>query len=188
MDNQQVIELIKNGDRSFFRTLYHSVNESCRKYIMKRGGDVTVAEEVLHEALYRFFVRVKEKENFKINTSVESVVFGFIKMVWKQKCRQSSKYKLLHQDIDDDNKHLKETLSTEEDELILDTNENTEHTRIMALMEKLGKDCKELLIAFYVHKQSLQIIAEELSFTYDYAKLKRFRCVTELRKKFLKTA
>jgi len=187
MDNQQAIELIKKGDRSFFRTLYQSISESCTKYIVKRGGDATIAEEVLHEALYRFFVRVKEKEDFKINTSVESVVFGFIKMVWKQKCRQSTKYKLLHQDLDDENKYLKETLSHEEDELIMDNNENSDHTRIMALMEKLGKDCKELLIAFYVHKQSLQIIAEELSFTYDYAKLKRFRCVAELKKKFLKT-
>ena len=180
MNSQESIDLIRNGDRALFRSLYHTMQESCRKYIFKRGGDQTMVDEILHEGLYRFFVRVKERQDFKITSSLEAVVFGFIKMVWQQKCRTDSKYQKLHKDIDQDD-WVKNSL-TEEFE------EDTDTTMIMGLMDNLGKDCKEVLIAFYVHKSSLQEIAEELNFSYDYAKLKRFRCIAELRKKYLKLA
>ncbi|NND34708.1 MAG: sigma-70 family RNA polymerase sigma factor [Saprospiraceae bacterium] len=180
MNTQESLDLIRNGDRAFFHSLYYSMEESCRKYIFKRGGDETMIDEILHEGLYRFFVRVKEKQDFQITSSLEAVVFGFIKMVWQQKCRTDSRYRKMHTDIDEDD-WVRESL-TEENTTDADT------SMIMSLMDNLGKDCKEVLIAFYVHKNSLQEIADELNFSYDYAKLKRFRCIADLRKKYLQMA
>lgn len=185
MDNQTTIELIRNGDRDFFRSLYHSIAESCRKYILKRGGNEAMADEILHEGLYRFFVRVKEKGDFEMRTSIESVVFGFIKMVWKQKCSENSKYKNLHRNIDED-EWLKESLGLEDNPEDIVYGKDLDDTEIiMELMDYLGKDCKEVLIAFYVEKQSLQDISLKLKLTYEYTKLKRYRCIAELRNKYV---
>ena len=187
MNTQQSLDMIRNGDRAFFHSLYYAMEESCRKYIFKRGGDESMVDEVLHEGLYRFFVRVKEKEDFKLTASIEAAVFGFIKMVWQQKCSTETKYRKIHKDIDEDD-WIKESLIDEnyENELFGDQNEDMK--KIMSLMDQLGKDCKEVLIAFYVHRNSLQEIADELDLTYDYAKLKRFRCIADLRNKYLQIA
>ena len=94
MNSQDPLTLIRNGDRAYFHKLYHMLEGSCRKYILNRGGNQEMVDEILHEGLYRFFVRVKEREDFQISSSssVEGAIFGFIKMVWKQKCRNDSKY------------------------------------------------------------------------------------------------
>jgi RNA polymerase sigma factor (sigma-70 family) len=187
MNTQQSLDLIRNGDRNFFHSLYYSIEESCRKYIFKRGGDETMVDEILHEGLYRFFVRVKEKEDFKLTVSIEAAVFGFIKMVWQQKCGTDTKYRRMHTDIDQDD-WIKESLHDQNYENDFFSDEDEDMQKIMGLMDQLGKDCKEVLIAFYVHKNSLQEIADELEFTYDYAKLKRFRCIADLRNKYLQLA
>jgi len=187
MNSQQSLDLIRNGDRAFFQSLYYSLEDSCRKYVFKRGGDETMIDEILHEGLYRFFVRVKEKEDFTLTVSIEAAVFGFIKMVWQQKCGTDAKYWKMHKDIDQDD-WIKESLRDENSENDFLPDENEDMKKVMGLMNQLGKNCKEVLIAFYVHKNSLQEIADELSFTYDYAKLKRFRCIAELRSKYLQMA
>ena len=147
-----------------------------------------MVDEILHEGLYRFFVRVKERDDFQINSSIpiEGVIFGFIKMVWRQKCTSDSKYQKLHKDIDAQD-WLSDKLVDEQIEYT-DAEPQAEHAIVMNLIHELGKDCKEVLISFYVHKTSLQEIADELSFSYDYIKLKRFRCIAQLRSKFLKAA
>lgn len=144
-------------------------------------------DEILHEGLYRFFIRVKEKEDFKLNVSIEAAVFGFIKMVWREKCGTDIKYRKIHKDIDEDD-WIKESLRDENYGTDFLSDDQEEMGKIMGLMDQLGRDCKEVLIAFYVHKNSLQEIADEFTFSYDYAKLKRFRCIAELRNKYLQMA
>ena len=181
MTAQDPVALIRNGDRIYFHSLYYSLEESCRKYILKRGGDQTMVDEILHEGLYRFFVRVKEKEDFELRTSIEAVVFGFIKMVWRQKCNTDSRYKKLHKDVEEHD-WLKENLM--DTEKGWHDSDGDDSNMIMDLVAQLGKDCKDILLAFYVHRISLQEIADELKVSYDYAKLKRFRCIKQLRAKY----
>lgn len=183
MDTVTTIELIRSGDKKVFSDIYHSISNDCKSFIFKRGGSVQLAEEVLHEALYRFFVKVKGNPDFKLQKSIEKVVFGFIKNVWLEMTRAKKKEKT-YLDLDDDESRWKDKLGEEEDFSEAFFQEDEQSSKLIRLMEKLGKDCKEVLVSFYVYKTSLEDIGEELGLKKDYVKLKRFRCLGELRKKY----
>ena len=127
-------------------------------------------------------MKVKNNPNFQIQKSLESVVFGFIKMVWLEMIRAKQKDKV-YLNLDDDDDWTNDKLSDEAYEDNFFT-EEVDHSRLTQVMTQLGKDCKEVLVAFYVYKTSLEEIAEELGLKKDYVKLKRFRCLGELRKKY----
>jgi len=182
METATTLELIRQGDKQVFANIYHSISEDCKKFIFRRGGSIQLAEEVLHEALYRFFVKVQNTPDFTLQKSVESVVFGFIKNVWLEMMRKKKKEQV-YLSLDDDDGWAKDKLSDEEYETEFFV-EEVESSALIRLMEKLGKDCKEVLVAFYVYKTSLAEIATELGLKKDYVKLKRFRCLKELREKY----
>ena len=184
MNNQEQLEKFKSGDRETIKQVYQNVRDSCQKYILKRGGDDAVAEEVLHEALYRFYVKLKKLEPGQMTRPMEGIIFGYIKIVWLEKCKSSTKKKNWIVDIDDNdnlvNKSMADTVH--EQEFFVESPKN--HL-LFKVIDQLGTHCKEVLIAFYVNQYSLQEIAEEYDFTYNYVKVKRFRCMQELRKKYL---
>ena len=183
MEYQEQFKLFKNGNQAFFEKLYFSLNESCRKYILKRGGDTNVADEVLQESFFILLEKVKVGKIFELNQPIEAYIFGFVKNIWQEKRRKSTKYKNLHHNLDSDEDWLKDKLTEEayEQEFF---KENIKSHLIIRLLDDLGVNCKEILLSFHVEKQSLKDIAEKLNKTYEYIKLRRFRCAEEMKNKY----
>ena len=49
----------------------------------------------------------------------------------------------------------------------------------------LGNDCRTLLTEFYYYQKSLDEISKKMNYTYDFIKVKKFRCMKELKKNML---
>jgi len=51
-------------------------------------------------------------------------------------------------------------------------------------LEKLGSECKELLISFYYKKMSIKEIAERMNYATAAAKIKKKRCMEAVKNQF----
>ena len=63
--------------------------------------------------------------------------------------------------------------------------ENERQEQLYKQFELLGEDCKKLLTGYYYYQKPLEEIAKMMNYTYDFIKVKKFRCMKELRSKLL---
>ena len=178
-DFQEIVRRIRNGDSQPLKQIYASMTERCIKYIQSRNGTADDAKDLLQDSLYIFFKRVMEDEQFTLTAPAEAFIFRIFQNKWF-KLFKSKGYKNTKLDLDEEDSRRKNNIADEEslpDDFVLTDSEHP----VSKLMDQLGKDCKKVLLAFYVYKQGLEAIAEDLDFTYKYVKLKRFRCMEQLR-------
>lgn len=177
MENQQLLELIRQKDTAAIRSIYLAVADPCRKYIRNHGGNEADAHDVLQEAMFRFYRKVNQHQSLELSVEVPSYVFGMIKNVWREKTKQRAKMQTFY-DLDEEGSPVKDQLADEVEEI---DEEEANSTRVIQLLDQLGKNCKDILLAFYAYKMKLEDIAEEQGATYSYIKLKRHRCMEQLR-------
>ncbi len=180
-DYQDLVARIRQGDMTPLKQLYDNLTVRCIRYASKHGGTPDDGEDALQEAMYVFYKKVVEDDQFTLTAPPEAYVFSTFRNKLFEKFRSD---KQVYLDLDDDGNPTKE--NTADDGLLPDDLEltHTEHP-VVKLMDQLGKDCKKVLLRFYVHKQKLEEIAEDLEFTYNYVKVKRFRCGKQLRELYL---
>lgn len=183
MDLEDQLEKFRNRDRCFLTSIYKSLSESTLGYVIKRGGDQVLAEEVLHEALFRCYSKVNDNLEFKLNKPVTAYVFGFVKIVHLEKARKNLKNLKREKPIDEEDGWRLEKLEDESYRTDFFTKVD-DASVVVPLLDELGKGCKDILIAFYVHNESLKSIADELDTTESYVKVKKHRCMKELRDKY----
>lgn len=181
MDQDQVLHLLRNGNRDAFKKLYTNLRQTTLGYVSNRGGDQVIVHDILQEGLYRFLQFIRKNENPVLRSTIEALAFGFIKKVWLEQNRSDYKTRA----IDFDQMPM---LLQVADENIIFTEEEEKLNFIMSLLEDLGENCKEVLIGFYVHENKLKELAAELSLSESYIKLKRFRCMRELKEKYRSTS
>jgi|GEM_PF-2172689 len=178
MDLQDLLEKIRQNDPATIRKIYKAVKKTGQIYVIKKGGNVNEAEEVIQEAMYRFYEKIRMDKLYTLTTQPEGAIFGFVRYIWQERIRER-KAKQKEVSLDEQTYAAERMVGTEENEIeiISIPPENP----IIKLMDQLGKDCKEILIAFYVHKLKLKELAIELGSSEGYLKVKKHRCMAQLR-------
>lgn len=178
-DFQDFIRRVRQGDMEPIKKLYASMTNKCIGYLRKRGGKADDAKDLLQEAMYIFYKRIKEDDQFTLTAPAEAFVFRVFHIKWLELLR-SKGHSDVDLDLDDEGNPAKENLAGEEflpDNIDLTRSEHP----VVKLLDQLGKGCKKILLAYYVHEQSLKAIAEDLEQSYNYIKLKKHRCNQQLR-------
>lgn len=178
-DFQDFIRRVRQGDMEPIKKLYASMTNKCIGYLRKRGGKANDAKDLLQDAMYIFYKRIQEDDQFTLTAPAEAYVFRVFYIKWLELMR-SKGYGDMDLDLDDDGNPTKDMLTDEEplpDDIDLTESEHP----VVKLLDQLGKGCKQILLAYYVHEQSLKDIAEDLKQSYNYIKLKKHRCHQQLR-------
>lgn len=183
MTNRTIEEKIRQKDKTAILELRNRTLELCYKYL--KGGDVRSKdmEDLVQEGIYRLYLKLQRDLEFLIPTAAERYVFGIVRNIWRDELKQHKKEQTYY-NLDDDQNRIKDSISEESEAIDLELSVEGEHA-VIPLLDQLGKDCKTVLLAFYVYKNSLAEIAEELAQSVQYIKLKRFRCMKSLRALYL---
>ncbi|MCB0686948.1 MAG: sigma-70 family RNA polymerase sigma factor [Saprospiraceae bacterium] len=179
MDQNELLDLLRKGDKTAFKQLYINLGETTRGFISKRGGDHEMVRDVLQEGLYRLLMYLKKHSDLELKSSIEALAFGFIKNVWLEKIRSSDRHKIVELGESPDQQEIMD------EGILFGEGENDRELKVIgSLLDQLGENCKVVLIEFYVHRLKLKEIANKLSLSESYIKLKRFRCLNELKEKY----
>lgn len=140
-----------------------------KRFLKSLGCNSTNAEDIFQEALI-IFVRKKEDPSFELTVEPFFYVKNTCKLLWYNQSRKESKTGFIE---------LTGDLTSEEDKWL---EKEMKLRSIEVAMQKIGKQCQELLQLFYGLGWSMVEIAKKLDMRNDkVAKAQKYRCINKVK-------
>ncbi|MBL0743302.1 RNA polymerase sigma factor [Chryseolinea lacunae] len=151
-----------------FETLYEMAFPGVAAFVSKMNGTFDDAKDIFHDALVIFHEK-EQSENFTINVPAEAYVLGIAKHLWLKKFKKTSR----HIPLDS----MEANIAIPED-YFPSVNDLT----LLAVLERTGKKCLDILQAFYYEKMSLKNLAQALGFSSVHsATVQKYKCLEKVR-------
>lgn len=171
----QLVSAIESNNEAVLKKLYQGNYPRVEAYILKNSGTMPQAKDIYQEAFLAVWQNIKKGAFQPQNESaLQGYLFQIAKNKWTDFLRSASFKKTVH--TDDFFSLTEETSGIEEA-----TIKEAQLQQAMKAFTKLGKECKQLLSAFYFQHQSLREIAETFKIGEASARNKKYRCMQQLK-------
>ena len=139
--------------------------------IIKMGGTQDDVNEVLTTTLMQFVKTVIQKQDLYIKYQLNTYIISIAKYIWLAKRKKDTKYSYNEEYLEEEEwADSPETLVLEKDKIDL----------LHELMQKLGKNCKEVLM-YWANGYKMKEIASLLDYkSENMAKKKKYQCFKSL--------
>lgn len=168
-----LISLLKEQDPKAIRSIYDDHYFLIKKIVISNNGNSEDAEDLFQETLISLIMNLQKKD-FQLSCSLSTYIYSIAHNKWLYHLRQSKRQENLKGSLNP----LAEISSDEWMEEEVDD----EAKLVAKAMSKLGENCQKLIKAFYYESASLAEIASLLDYTADFVKVKKHRCMKELKK------
>lgn len=172
MQDLDYIKGLRLQDDKTLRAIYKNFAGRISYYILKNGGTPEDASDVFQDALMIILEKIKA-DDFELNSSFYTYLFGVNKLVWYNKSRKKSRNNVT---MPDDNT-LKDKLDIEQ--AILDREMDNIYRENF---NKLGILCQQLLRLFFIKKEMTEIAATLNLKNEHTARTRKYRCREQLKK------
>lgn len=150
---------------AFYEARYHHFFSHVARFVAKRGGTLTHAEDLYHDALILYYEKITTP-GFVVKISEEAYIMGIVKNLWVHTIKGE-----LTSDALTDNNDSNESKAFEID-----------HERLYTVVLSAGKKCLDLLNLFYQQKLSLMDVASKLGFGSEHsASVQKYKCLEKIR-------
>ncbi len=168
LNDEQLIVAIKNGDKDAIVQLYKDNYMGIRKYILNNSGNGDDAEDILQDACIAVWEKVKNDE-LVLKSKLSTFVFAISKNLWLKRLGKSSRMTGMDEMQTANLTVADDTFATENRKIVVE------------MMDRLGANCKELLMLFYFEGFDMQTIAGKLNYNNaDTVKAKKHQCFKQL--------
>ena len=173
-DDARVLDMIRNGDEKALVLLYESNRKMISAFIARNNGTHDDYEDMLQEALVVLWERVRAGR-FEYSSKLSTFLFGTVKNIWLRRLAKAKRE--IPTDLQSDDQ-------ADPTGSVLDTMiENEETAAVRNALEKIGEQCKKLLLLFYWEECSMEEIAGKLGFANaETVKSKKYQCKKSLEK------
>jgi RNA polymerase sigma factor (sigma-70 family) len=164
----RILDLIRKGDEEALVMLYESNRKPIVAYVSRNSGTSDDAEDLLQESLVILWERVR-RGKFEYKAQLSTFIYATMKNLWSQRLRGM---KRLSSGEIDPNDHEDFSPSA------LDVLIESEHAAMVRdALDRIGGQCRKLLLLFYWEEMSMDEIASRLGFANaDTAKAKKYQC------------
>ena len=174
-DRELLLGLAKGEDKSL-EIIYSENFPVVLRMILQHNGTEDDAKDVFQEAIIVLYEKVQNND-FTLSSSLKTFLYSVCRHLWLKKLQRTNGMF---------------SLSPELEEIIPATEELEEHNsrdtefRIMeGAMKSIGQPCQTILEDYYLHKKSMQDIAEKFGYTNaENAKNQKYKCLMRLKKLF----
>ncbi|MFC2138546.1 RNA polymerase sigma factor [Bacteroidota bacterium] len=162
----EILEGIKKHDSNVLNFIYNKYYNEIRQFIIKNSGEEEDAKDVFQESIIVLYRQLKKK-SLELTCTINTYLFSICKYIWfkqlkKRKPNLNSDY------------NLDEILEYDDEfEVVVADNEKFE--LYQCYFKKLPEDCQKVL-QLYIENKSIKEIAQEMGFTENYAKKRKFTC------------
>ncbi|SHM13670.1 RNA polymerase sigma factor, sigma-70 family [Chitinophaga jiangningensis] len=146
------------------------------RMILQHNGTEDDAKDVFQEAIIILYEKAC-KGDFTLTSRLKTFLYSVCRHLWLKKLQSNHGMYALPTE-------LEEIIPAEE--IVDDHEAKDEQFRIMEkAMDSLGQPCKTILEDYYLHKHSMQEIAEKFGYTSsENAKNQKYKCLMRLKKMF----
>ncbi len=176
MDDQLVLEKIRNGDKQQLSAIYDNYRVEFIGWITRNYRcSEEDAKEIFQLAIVTFYENVVSKKLERLDCSIKTYLFAIGKYKWMEFNKKSEKfqYGLENQRFNIDNSDERDEEKEQQLELV-------EHC-----LRSMGEPAKTILELYYYHGMSMEEIAKKLNYkNADTAKNLKYKSLMKLKKIF----
>ena len=153
--------------------LYKTHYEHLAGYIQHNSGSEQDAEDIFQEVVV-MFIRSVQLKKFRGESSIRTFLYALNRNTWLNELKRRGRAEVREQKY----KFTEDMDNYGADRMI----ENREgHRKLLDTMEKLGADCKQILLLYYYENQSMREIAEMTHYENEQVvRNKKYKCLKKL--------
>lgn len=168
LNDVQLLAALKEGDKDAIVQLYKDNFQAVKSHIMRNGGNTDDVEDVLQDACIAVWEKARDN-SLELKARLSTFVFAISKNLWLKKLRKLGRQSNMDDSFSENLSVPEETFSSENRHIII------------KMMDKLGTNCKEILLMFYFEGYDMLNIAQKLNYNNaDTAKAKKHQCFRHL--------
>lgn len=173
LNDQQLVNAIKIGDKEALVQLYKDNYISVRNHILKNNGNSDDAEDILQDACIAIWEKI-QNDSLELKAKLSTLIFAISRNLWLKRLNKMSR----HVQMDGINT---EKMTESGDEFL-----SHDKKLVVEMMNQLGDKCRELLSYFYFDGLDMNTIAEKMNYNNsDTVKAKKHQCFKHLQEQFL---
>jgi RNA polymerase sigma factor (sigma-70 family) len=172
--DKQQLDQIQQGSKKALAQLYKDCYTTVLNIIIKGGGNETVAEDVMQEAVIAVWQNCR-KPDFQLTSLLTTYTIAIAKNIWY---KELSKTK--NMDVGTD--HIK----GKKIQFVPHDNDQMDLKIISMMVDEMGDTCRKILVMYYFDGMDMKSIAEALNFSNSNSvKAKKYQCFKRLQEKVL---
>jgi len=175
--SEEIIEGLLTHDVKIYRYVDAEYRPKVIRHVRRNSGSAEEGEELYQDTVYKVYVNV-EQDKYDIELGEFGAYFMTIaRRAWLNKLRQLRRA-INMTSMDDSYEQISDIDEAEQVE------QDLYYRRVQVLREciaRLSKEEQQMIHLFYFAKKSLETVAQEMGFTYKYAKQKNFRIRNKIR-------
>lgn len=170
----RILDLIRKGDEEALVLLYETSRRPILNYALRNNGTADDAQDLLQESLVVLWERVRAGK-FEHKARLSTFIYATAKNIWSQRLRKKEREVAGGLDPEGDQDFSPS---------VLETMIETERARsVREALDRIGEQCRKLLLLFYWEELSMEEIAQKLGFANaDTVKAKKYQCKKALEK------
>ena len=176
INDSEVIDAFRTDNKSVMHRFYKMHYPMVSHFVIYNGGTDQEAKDIYQEAIIAIYEKINER-SLILNCRLKTYLYSVCRNLWLKQISKKGKFAGRIEDME-------EYLPVEEENGM--EAEKNHHFQIMGdAMNQVGEPCYTLLNDFYIHKMSMNAIAEKFAYTNaDTAKTQRYKCMNRLKKIF----
>lgn len=170
----RILDLIRKGDEEALVMLYEANRKMVASYVLRNNGTPDDVEDMLQEAVIVLWERIRTG-NFEYTAKLSTFLYSTVKNMWLRKLARKRREVPLEDDPEQ---------TADQEQSLLDSLIESEQARMVKeALEKIGEQCKRLLMLYYWEELSMEGIAAQMGFANaDTVKSKKYQCKKALEK------
>lgn len=146
------------------------------KLVVHNNGTEEDAKDVFQEAVIVLYDKVQEG-SFELQSKLKTFLYAVCRRLWLKRLQLQQRHTFLAEEIDE--------LIPVEQELAIHEEKDQQFVMMEEALAGIGEPCRAILEAYYLHKRSMQEIAEKFGYTNaENAKNQKYKCLLRLKKLF----
>jgi len=173
--DEEIIEAINKGEKLevFVRQLYEKYFNMIANFIRTNNGNNEDAEDLFQEAIV-VFIDLVRTGRFRGDSSIKTFIYAISKNLWLNELKKRNRAVFRETEYYENTE--KETKAVQ-----AGVSENEARRQVLAFMDKLGGNCKKILVLFYYEEKSMRDIFREMNYESEQvARNMKYKCMKKL--------
>ena len=155
------------------RYLYQAHFDSLANFIRTNSGRQEDAEDYFQETL-AVFINIVRRDKFRGDSSIKTFLHSIMRNLWLNELKRRNKAL------------IRETTYYEQSEKEVNDEQHTVHEsettrQVLGLFERLGENCKKVLVMFYYQDKSMKEISQAMNYDNEQvARNTKYKCAKKL--------
>ena len=171
----ELVNNVRTGKRmeQSIRSIYRDYFDSLSWYVMNNNGSRQDAEDIFQEVVVNF-IDLVQKNKFRGESTVKTFLFSLNRFTWLNELKRRGRALVREE------KFEKGREQVDDDVAVLIAGRESSG-QVIELLDRLGEDCKKILLLYYYEDLSMKEILEHVHFENEQVvRNKKYKCLKQL--------